>query len=500
MVTVPFGEWAPDLSPLGNPGTPTAKNVIPFSGGYLPFKNIALQTNALDDRVRGAFAARDASNNVYYYAGTETKLYELVAATFNDESGAAYSTATDDNWEFALYKAQVVATNYADPVQEIAIGGGGSGAFADLFTSTLKPKARHCATVGRFLVLGGTNDGTDGEQPARVWWSAIDDITDMDPSATTQCDFNDFADGGWVRKIVGGVEYGVVFQERQIWRMTYVGSPLVFDFQPVDRTRGTQIPGSVIAHGRLIFYISEDGFYGFDGQSSTPIGHNKVDRTFWDQFDITNKRFVSSAIDPLNKLVLWSFPGAGSTGGTPNKIFIYNWADNKWAEVDGVGNLDIVTSAVTQGYTLDGLDTVGTDIDDSSLFPVSFDSEFWKGGARRLAAFDSAHKLGYFTGSNLAMTVDTAEAQLISGQRAMVTAVRPLIDGGTPTIRMGSRNRQIDDVTFSASVTVNSSGLCPVRTNARYHRARLEVPASNSWSIAQGIDVPLEHIRPMGSR
>lgn len=500
MVTIPFGEWLPDQPDLANPGAITAKNVIPFNGGYLPFKALSLQTNALAARVRGAISARDNDNNVYYYAGTETKLYELVASTFNDESGAAYSTANDDNWEFAIYQSQVIATNYADPVQEITVGGGASGAFADLFTSTNKPKARHCATVGRFLVLGNTNDTTDGQRPFRVWWSAIDDITDMDPDAATQSDYQDIADGGWVRKIVGGVEYGVIFQERKISRMTYVGSPLIFDIQPVDESRGTQIPGSVIGYGRNVFFIAEDGFYRFDGQASYPIGDGKVDRTFWDEFDIANKKFVSAAIDPTHKLVIWSYPGTGNTGGQPNKMIIYNWAEGKWAEVDGAGGIDIVTSALTQGYTLDTLDTVGTDIDNASTFPVSFDADFWKGGARRLSAFDSTHKLGFFTGSNLAATIDTGEAQLISGKRCVVTGVYPLIDGGTPTIRTAVRNRQIDAASFSTSVTINSAGWCPARAEGRYHRARLEIPASNSWSFAQGIEVLPEHIRPTGNR
>lgn len=506
MPVIPFGEWLPDQAQFGNAGSPTACNVIPFSGGYRPFKDLVLQSNALNARVRGAISARDSANNVYYYAGTETKLYELVASTFNDESGTAYSTPDDDNWDFTVYKSQIVATNYADPVQEISIGGGSGGAFADLFTSTLKPKARHCATVGRFLVLGNTNDGTDGQQPWRVWWSAIDDITDMDPSATTQCDFQDLAEGGWIRGIVGGVEYGTIFQERAIWRMTYVGSPLIFDLQPVDRMRGTQIPGSIVSHGRLTFYISEDGFYAFDGTTSTPIGHNKVDKTFWGEFDIGNKKTVSAAIDPVDKLVLWSFAGSGSTGGIPNKIWVYNWADNRWSEVDGISNLDIVTSSVTQGYTLDGLDAVGTDIDDSSAFPVSFDSDFWKGGARRLAAFDSAHKLGFFTGNNLACTMDTAEAQPLAGQRAIVHAVRPLVDNDdsavstTPTIRIGTRNLQSDAVSFSATTTINAIGEAPVRGNARYWRARMEIAASSNWTIAQGIELPDDKVRPAGRR
>ena len=34
----------------------------------------------------------------------------------------------------------------------------------------LKPRARHVDVVREFLVLGNTNDTTDGAVPNRVWW------------------------------------------------------------------------------------------------------------------------------------------------------------------------------------------------------------------------------------------------------------------------------------------------------------------------------------------
>jgi hypothetical protein len=496
---IPFGEWRPDMAEFGNPGSLTVKNVIPAKESYRPFPNLSAITNALTARCQGAHGARDAANNVYTYAGDATKLYEGINNTFTDQSvGGGYTTAATDAWEFAEFGANIIATNFTDPVQTMAIGGGGAGAFANSFTSTLKPKAKHLAVIRDFLVLGNTSDGTDGHVPYRVWWGGINSTVDMDPDSTTQCDYQDMAEGGWVNKIAGGAEYGVIFQERQISRMAYIGTPLVFDFYPVDRKRGTQIPGSVAIHGRLMFYISEEGFFAFDGSQSHPIGVDKVDKTFWAEFDLNNKHFVSSAIDPVNKLVVWSFPGTGNTGGAPNKLYIYNWVYGKWAFVEI--DTEFVTSTSTQGYTLDGLDSVGTDIDDPVVFAESFDSDVWKGGKIRFGAFDASHKLGYFSGSNLAATIDTSEAQLLGGQRSMITATRPIVDGGTPTVRIRSRNRTTDAATFSSSVTINSIGECPVRTNARYLGARMEMAAGQTWTHAQGIEVPEEHVRPMGKR
>lgn len=470
QTVMPFGEWLPDLPDFANPGAIEAKNVIPSRTSYQPFPGLSEQTNALTGVATGAISARDISNNVYFYAGDATKLYESTDNIFTDESkGGGYATAVDDVWEFVQFGQDVIATNFTDPVQEIAVGGGGVGAFADLIASTNKPKAKHLAVVRNFLVLGNTSDVTDGHVSNRIWWSGFNDPTDFDPDATTQSDYEDLTDGGWVQKVVGGTEYGIVFMESRIYRITYEGSPRIFDVYPVDRGRGTPIPNSVVAHGRDIFFISEEGFFRFDGSQSIPIGADRVDKTFWGQFDIANKARVSSAIDSVNKLVAWSFPGAGSVGGASNTLFLYNWAWGRWARVEV--DMEILVSSLTQGFTLEGLDTVSTNVDTG--FTDSFDSDVWKGGKIRFSAFDLSHRLGYFTGSNLASTLDTGEAQIFSGRRALINEARPLTSAdGAAFLNQATLTDPFTTTRGSKTITVNdpSHGLA-VRNNVNFSGA-----------------------------
>jgi hypothetical protein len=499
---VPFGDWLPDLPVFSNPGAPKATNVIPHTLSYRPFKGLSAQTNALSGVCRGAEGFLDSSSNIFIYAGDDSKLYESVDLTFTDESkGGGYTVPADNQWEFAQFDTKVIATNGGDAIQSMVIGAGASSAFADLITSTNTPKARHLATVWRFLVLGNTDDVSDGVKTNRVWWSGIDDSTDFDPDATTQSDFEDFKEGGAVTRIVGGADYGLVFQERLIQRMVYVGSPVIFDFQPVDRKRGTPVSGSVVGHGRNVFYWSEEGFQMFDGLQSHPIGDGRVDNTFANQFDITNKKFVHAAVDPLNKLYVIAFPGTGSSGGLPNRLFVCYWPKMRWAEIEV--DTQVVLKAFTQGYTLDSLDDLGTDIDDSGVFDESFDSDKWKGGQFRFSAFDSTNKLAFFTGSNLAGIVDTKEIQLIKGRRSLVSVVKPVVEASGSTapsiaVQPGSRNRLVDQHTYSSSVTINAIGECPVMIDARYHRERVHMPAAADWDHAIGVEFPEDAVKPGG--
>src|SRR5262245_1976627 len=169
MPSFPFGEWAPDRADL-DPGLIEVKNVLPGPSGYIPFQDIAVATNTLTARPRGAIQARDQSDTVFQYAGDATKLYQNVDGTWTDRSKVGnYSTATNDIWELVAWKNKVLAVNgFTDNPQSITFGGAN---FADLTTDL---QAKHIAVVRDFVVMGNTEDAVDGTVPSRVRWSALD--------------------------------------------------------------------------------------------------------------------------------------------------------------------------------------------------------------------------------------------------------------------------------------------------------------------------------------
>ena len=493
--TVLFGKHLPDRATFRNPGVLTALNVIPaVPGSYGPLRELQQVASAFSARCFGAISARDASNLVWIYAGDASKLYELSASAVpSDQSKAGgYSLAVDDVWEFVEWNKSnlVIASNYTDAVQSIGTGLGGTTDFADLFTSTNKPKAKHLAIVGNFLFTGNTNDSTDGQKATRVWWSAFGDPTDMDPDAATQCDFEDLAAGGWVQKIIGGTEYGLIFQTDMVRTARYVGGSVIFDLLPINNAPGTPLSNSVIAHKGSVYYISEHGFFAFRNGAVEPIGDGQVDRAFWNEFDILNKRALSCAVDPINKLVAWGYPGAGASSSLPNRVRAFNWSDGRWAEWDV--DHEILFRTETQGYTLDGLDVLGTDIDDPVVFAASLDSDRYKGGALRFGAINQAHQLAFFTGATRKATIETGDFQPQDGNLWQCDGVRPLVDGGSADIAVAARTKLQDSVTYGTASAMDADGLCPLIREGRYQRFRTSLTSSTSWSHFQGIQIAYE--------
>lgn len=483
MATIPFGEWLPDQPPFGLKGATVVTNVIPDEVSYRPFPKLTMFSNAIGSRCRGAVYATDTAHNNYNYVGDSTALYTLVQQSFTSVTravGGAYSMGTDDVWEFANWGNTVIGVNgFGDLPQQMSLGG---TAFTNLSVGV---KAKHIGVMRDFVVLGNVSDSATNVY--RVRWSALNNPTDFTPSAATLSDYQDLpSEGGHIQKVLGG-ETGVIMQERSIWRMQFIGSPIIFQFDRVHNGIGAYIPQSCVRYQNLVFFLSRDGFYSFDGTTLDPIGRGKVDRFFFSELSLPNLARTVAAIDPGNKLAIWAYPSTSAVNGNPDKMLVYSWAFKRWVLIEGL-DLDYLLQATTSGYTLDGLDSVSTNID---TMTTSFDNEQWTGGQIILAAFNSAHKMGLFNGAAMGAKIDTAEFQMFEGMKAMMTEIRPNVIGlsASLTLAVYNRNNLTESVSVgTAPIAPNATGFVPVRQTARYFRVRLQTTDGVDFTHLLGID------------
>lgn len=438
----------------------------------------------------------DANN---FAIGVNTSAYTAYSSAGTAQKETFYSVATDERWNFVQFGERIIAASVANNLQSYVMNS--SAAFADL--SATAPKARYIARVrDQFVMVANTVDGTFGAVPQRVWWPAIGDPTNWPTPGTStaaqvQSDYRDLlGDGGANQGIVGGLAGAdiAVIQERAIWRAMYIGPPVIFSFAVVESARGTPAPGSIVQVGPVIYYLADDGFYSFDGMQSTPIGHQKVDNTFWADVDQNYLYRITAAVDPLNKLIYWAYPGPQNSGGTPNRIIVYNYGVGRWSQCDSYQIELMVSRSLSTGYTLEQLDPFGT----LETLPFSLDSRVWTGGKLQLAAFDTNHKMGFFAGASLAATLDTSEANLTDKGQTHISRVWPMVDTSAATVAVGRRNRLADAVTWGNSVAMNATtGSAGIRSTGTFQRARVQIPAGSVWTHAQGVQFDA---RPAGKR
>jgi hypothetical protein len=476
---IQFSEWLPDQPPIAS-GTITATNVIPAAQGYRSMSQFVEYSNAADSTIKGIFAAKDDASNANLFAGDAGKLYKHNSATNNLDDISkvgtpAYDLTADERWRFVEFGQYVIAAGgVGEELQSFQLGT--SSAFSNLGGSP--PKADFIATVRDFIWVANLDSGT-GRIPYRCQWSGFNAI-DSWTAGTDQSDFQDLVDAGAITGLVGG-EYCTILTERAIFRATYSGLPLVWQFDKVESQKGCAFKHSVCNISSLVFYLSDDGFYAFDGQKSTPIGSEKVNDFFFNDFDSNYDTRMSASVDPNREIAMWSYTSTQSPTGQPDKIIVYNYVLNKWSLL--AIEADYLSPFFASGYTSDGLASIDSLVDNIN---TAVDSRLYKGGQY---VFGGAYgdKIYSFTGSPLTGTIETAEVPLTVGKHSIVTRVYPYYEGGSVSLQVGTRNNQTDDASFTASVSPNTDGFSPFRAQGRYHRAKFVI--SGSWSNALGIDI-----------
>jgi hypothetical protein len=521
-----FKEWLPDQPSILD-SVSEANNVIPLAVGYGPFKSPVNYSGAASENLNNCFAAK-LDNDVSIFAGGATKLFRVDNTDLSliDESKAGGYTGTN-RWQFLQFGSLAIASNGSEKIQSFDVGS--STAFADV--SSDAPIAKYITVVRDFVV--GANIGA-GTAPNKVQWSGINDATTWTATATSQSDFQLLPDGGDINGLVGG-EFGIVFLEKAIVRMSYIGSPLIFQFDTVSRNVGCIEGNSIAQYSGTAYFLSDDGFYATNGQTLNGIGSEKVDRYFFNNANIGDIDSISAAVDPERNLVIWNY---GNVSGG-RSLLIYNFETQKWCEADT--DVDYLSTLATSNSTLDGIDSAynvtagafvigqqytirtlgstdftligavantvgvlftatgagsgtGVAIDMAAsaaglktidTLVTTLDDRLYKGGKFLFGGVRDT-KIVTFTGTYATGSIITNDLEY--GYNSVITLIRPSVDNGSANVQVASRRMLDDTITYGSSVSASQEDRCSVRSSGRYHRVAL-TPTGANWSSAIGMDI-----------
>ena len=506
--------WLPDLYDPDNPGYTLVNNALPHQQGFYSVRGLVPNTGAVGSAPVGSLWGRDSSSSSSPYAvvGGEDGVYFLSPLGVWENQ---YPVTVDvENWQFVQFKSNVLAVTSGQPVRYANLDNldhdsdPATGYFQLLGGNP--PQAQRVAVIRDFVVLGNTTGA-----PSRVHWSGFNNAETWEPSGLTQAGYQDLpGHAGIVQAIVPG-ERGLIFQENAIHRMTQVGPPLLFQFDEIERNRGTQAPNSVCWTSDRVFYYSPVGFFEFrqHGEESLAIGQSKVDR--WVLDNVSDTRTMRGVVDPLNKIAAWSINRRSSD--YYDHVLVYRWDIEAWSllAIDhtllsvyvspGV-NLDSNELNAFYGSTESGAgapgDHAGASIDNPSA-QTSLDSAIWTPGALSLNVFNREFERAGFDGPPEPAIFETGYRPLVPGaERFHLNAIRPLLDrrgalsGGSQTVTVTTKNDLSDPVSErEESVVVPANGRADVRLSGRYASFRLATTGGFA-----GVSGFLAHSRPKGGR
>lgn len=471
---VALGEWTPDMpSTVGteSTGLADARNVYPNNVGYSPFPTPIDITNPAGEEITSVYAGKDGAL-VQVFGGSDGKIYKTTPLTSRtivdiaDVSKSGGYNTSPEAWHFETFGKKVLACKDNNIIQEWIVGS--STRFVNLNQA---PTAK-CMTIVRDFVVAGNIDS--GDKPNLVKWSDINNEENWTSGPQSQADSQYLADGGAIQNITGG-EIGIIFLENALYRMSYVGSPLFFQFDKIS-TIGCFSGKSVIADNGISYFLSTDGFYKTDGNSVESIGSNKVDEWFLSNADLLALPNMSTTVHPILKLVIWNF--ADNFGKRQN--LIYHTETGRWSRTETearcVGNL------ATLGTDVDTLGVLYPDID--TLVPAPLDDRMFMGG-KYIFAGAKDKKIISFTGQCINPRLETLDLE--GNNNSVITMIRPIVDNGQANISIASRQALDDTIDFGA-VSEPYENKNNVRSGGRYHRVRVE-PVGSGWTTAVAFDM-----------
>lgn len=480
-VEIPYGPWVPSAPDYRKGGCVVADNVIPRPmGGYGPLRGKSSTEDSVDGAVIGSQAFWGIDGTSHIAAGTANSLIIRTPTNVTQRYVGINQVPDGEAWDFAQFNDMIFATSSTNKLKYLE----------DIDTDTtwnvvpnVPPKSKYCARVGNFLMLGGLTD-----QPNRIQWSAFNNpLGEWTTSRINQSGFADMPrEFGPVQRVVGG-RFAIVFQERGINTLQYVGPPGVFRRETLEEGTGCAAPFSVVTVGFRTFFLAQDGFKATNGSEVVNIGAGRVNQWFFENASVPRLKRTQGAIDWENQCVMWAWCSAGNE--TPNRLLVYSWAEDRWTS--GTINADWIVGCQLDYTTLEQIGAAYPDLDVD--VPVDLDDDFWQGEGRGLAIWEEADQrstLYMMQGTTLAAEFQTAEMEPAPGRRVFVSEVWPLIEDASQASTFATVVRANDaSQTTSAYSAIGAAGFAPLRADGRTVALSQKIPAGTAWNDAQGAQV-----------
>jgi len=333
---IAFGEWTPDQPGILS-GVTDAVNCYPVANGYAPFPNIKPYPNEetqASEILLTCFGGQFAGQN-NLFAASASKIYKFDSGNNNFADVSQTSGYDAESWDVTQFGPVIVATDGVNRLQGYDLGS--SSSFSELAAAA--PIAKY-VTVVRDFVVAANAAGAE----STVYWSDINNETNWTPSSSSQSDIQVLPEGGNITGLAGG-EYGLIFLERAIYRMSYTGSPYFFQFDAISRSIGCISNNAIGQLSGVTYFLADDGFYSCNGQSVQSIGNEKINRWFFENVAIDKVATqMSVAVDPIRALVIWVMPIKSG-----NQLLIYSAKLGRWsyATIDVASIAYVLTSSAT---------------------------------------------------------------------------------------------------------------------------------------------------------
>ena len=484
-VNIPFGDFLPSQPEFNNPGCIVANNCRPLAGGsYGPSPSDTSTSILIEGRVLSSQEFFN-SEGISITVGGGTDFLFLIGEDRSvlQDHPAIIGFASSEAWQFEQFNNLIIAVAPDNSPKYLR----------DINNSTVwqnlpgnPPNMSRIGRVGEFLILGNTVNN-----PSQIAWSSFNNPTaSWTPNRISQAGTATLpTQFGPVEAITGG-RYALIFQERAIQRITYIGPPTTWRIDPISEQRGLLAPLAIAEVGYLVYFLAQDGFFVSNGSEFFPIGNERINQWFFDNADHQELSSVQAIVDFSNRSIIWTFK---TQSGPYNRCLVYSWLYDRWSTLDHTF-LSPISTTILENSLLDENPLRDMSLDSARLANTSLDSLEFRAQNQIVSLWreDGAthSRLHNLNGSPLQANWETGEFEPAPAQRVFIDEVYPVIDDKLWSAQSGlvlqdNLGREQPGPLIRAGI----SGFSPVRGEGKRARIRVQQPAGTVWSDAQGVQV-----------
>ena len=125
----------------------------------------------------------------------------------------------------------------------------------------------------------------------------------------------------------------IIYAERGVFAMDFIGAPLVFSFREVFSDDGIINRGAVAEFFNKHLVVGHNDIYVHDGNQKQSVVDKRVRRTFYNEVADTRSVYCQTVNDRSEVWICYADADAADPQ-TANRALVYNWAQNAFTFID----------------------------------------------------------------------------------------------------------------------------------------------------------------------
>jgi len=246
----------------------------------------------------------------------------FTAVSASGSALAAWSPGLNDMIDIAAYAGSAIMTYGSDLPLAVYTG---SNYIAPLLDTGAPSGAKVIASWGSYLFAGNILvSGT--RYRYRIVWN-----DGLNPNVWPSANFIDLdnEDGDTITAMWLFKDMLVVFKRYRTYIIKYVGGVSIFDWERIDSGIGCVGPNAICEDGGLLYFISDDGFYMFNGVNPPSSITDKIERSA-NRFNLEPSYAFEA--DNFGEKGQIFFNIADGSSERKNKIYIYDPVIKNWSK------------------------------------------------------------------------------------------------------------------------------------------------------------------------